>query len=317
MTTTISNIDTTTNTSTNIDTTNNTTINTNLIYKLNELIKVKIIARPSKICKTPYVADIELNNGSIVQAHCASLGCCGLCEKDCYVYASPINANQNNSKSKVCSYKIYLANLYEEKIINNKLHNNNQIIGIDPKLAETLVEKALINNKLSALKNIKKYRREVKLENSRFDFAGIDENNKYFVLEVKNVPLADYVDVSSKERKQMEKQGLFVNKEFNEKISYFPDGYRKKKDECVSVRALKHINELSLLSHSKIIRPIICFVIQRTDISSFQASNIDPIYKAAFNEALKKGVEVIVLVISWNSNGEAHFICDNLKINDL
>lgn len=70
------------------------------------------------------------------------------------------------------------------------------------------------------------------------------------------------------------------------------------------------------MSHSKIIRPIICFVIQRTDNPSFQASNIDPI-KAAFNEALKKGVEVIVLVISWNSNGEAQFICDNLKINDL
>ena len=40
-----------------------------LLLKLNDLIKSKkIISRPSKVCKTPYVADIELPDGSIVQA---------------------------------------------------------------------------------------------------------------------------------------------------------------------------------------------------------------------------------------------------------
>ena len=38
-----------------------------LLHKLNDLVYVKIISRPSKICKTPYVADIELPNGEIVQ----------------------------------------------------------------------------------------------------------------------------------------------------------------------------------------------------------------------------------------------------------
>ena len=125
-----------------------------LLLKLNDLIKVKIISRPSKVCKTPYVADIELEDGYIVQAHTASLGCCGLCEKDCYVYASPMLSNCPQSKSKVCTYKVYLAQIYEEKIINEKKHINDQIIGIDPKLAETLVEKALINNCFPSLQNI-------------------------------------------------------------------------------------------------------------------------------------------------------------------
>jgi len=165
------------------------------------------------------------------------------------------------------------------------------------------------------LTNIKTYKREVKLLNSRFDFAGIDENGKYFVLEVKNVPLADYADVSSSDRKKMIKHGDFVNIHINEKISYFPDGYRKKKGEVVSERALKHINELAEITCSKIIRPIICFVIQRTDVTSFQASVLDPIYKEAFNEAIKKGVEVIVLVVSWNTEGEATFISCDLPIN--
>ena len=286
-----------------------------MLHKLNDLILVKIVSRPSKVCKTPYVADIELEDGTIVQAHCASLGCCGLCEKDCYVYASPMKSNCAQSKSKVCSYKIYLANFYEEKQIGGQVITNNQLIGIDPKLAETLVENALTQNYLKTLTHIRTYKREVCLLNSRFDFAGIDEHGNYFVLEVKNVPLADYADVSSTERKKMVKNGDFANLDINKKISYFPDGYRKKKGEVVSERALKHINELAEISHSKIFRPIICFVIQRTDVSSFQASLLDPIYKAAFNDAISQGVEVIVLVVSWNAQGEASFVTCDLPIN--
>ncbi len=286
-----------------------------MLHKLDNLEKVKIISRPSKICKTPYVADIELSDGSIVQAHSASLGCCGLCEKDSYVYASPMLANCPQSKSKVCSYKIYLADYYEEKVVAKEKYIRNQPIGIDPKLAETLVEKALTSNCFTSLQNIKKHRREAKLGNSRFDFIGIDENDKYFILEVKNVPLADYADVCTSDRKKMIKNDDFKDIHIDNKISYFPDGYRKKKGAVVSERALKHINELADITISKIIRPIICFVIQRTDSSSFQASLLDPIYKEAFNEALKKGVEVIVLVVSWNANGEANFVKCDLPVN--
>jgi len=286
-----------------------------MLHKLNDLVLVKVISRPSKLCKTPYVADIELKDGSIAQAHCASLGCCGLCEKDCYVYASPIKSNCAQSKSKICSYKIYLANFCEEKIINGQIISNKQLIGIDPKLAETLVENALVKNYLKTLINIKSYKREVSLLDSRFDFVGIDENGKYFVLEVKNVPLADYADVSSSDRKKMIKHGDFANIAINQKVSYFPDGYRKKKDAVVSERALKHINELSEITQSKITRPIICFVVQRTDVSSFQASVLDPIYKEAFNDAIKQGVEVIVLVVSWNAEGDATFVSCDLPVN--
>ena len=231
------------------------------------------------------------------------------------MYASPILSNCPQSKSKVCTYKVYLAEIYEEKLIKEEKYINNQIIGVDPKLAETLVEKALTNNCFPTLQNIKKYRREVNLGNSRFDFAGIDDAGKYFILEVKNVPLSDFADVNHVEKKKLIKADAFKNMKFNEKISYFPDGYRKTKGAVVSERALKHINELAEVTISKIVRPIICFVIQRTDSGSFQASNIDPTYKAAFNDALKKGVEVIVLMVSWNALGEANFVTCDLPVN--
>ena len=110
-------------------------------------------------------------------------------------------------------------------------------------------------------------------------------------------------------------RNAFKNMKFNEKISYFPDGYRKTKGGVVSERALKHINELADITLSEIIRPIICFVIQRTDSGSFQASNIDPTYKTAFNNAIKKGVEVLILMIEWSANGEAKFVTCDLPIN--
>ena len=60
-------------------------------------------------------------------------------------------------------------------------------------------------------------------------------------LEVKNVPLADVVDISSKERKRKDLSQYDLSK----KIAIFPDGYRKNKSEPISARALKHVNHLA------------------------------------------------------------------------
>ena len=61
-------------------------------------------------------------------------------------------------------------------------------------------------------------------------------------------------------------------------------------------------------------RCIMCYVIQRTDANRFQPSVIDPEYRSAFKEALEAGVEIITMVVSWNRNGEATFIRDDLPV---
>ena len=187
------------------------------------------------------------------------------------------------------------------------------IVGVDPNIAEDLVEECIKLNLISSLKNVKKYKRQQTISTSRFDFIGLDSNDTCFILEVKNVPLADYVDCYEKERKKMD----FSNRDINSKIAYFPDGYRKKQKDTVSPRALKHITELTNIKLEKKdkIRCIMCYVIQRPDVQSFQASNVDPIYKEAFNKANDSGVEIIPLQIEWNSDGIAKFICDDLTIN--
>jgi DNA-binding sugar fermentation-stimulating protein len=275
----------------------------NQIYKINDLVEGEIISRPSKKIKTPFVADIKLkSNNEIILGHTASLGCCGLAD----VGATILMAPSKNEKSK-CDYVVYLS-IFKEK-------NQNIIVGIYPKLAEILTERALTTNLLSKLKNIKLLKREEKILNSRFDFSGIDENNIPFYMEVKNVPLADYEDLPSKEKKKC----CFKDRLVDSKVAYFPDGYRKKATDTVSPRALKHMNDLIELKkkHKNKIRCLMCYVIQRTDVDRFQPSIIDPEYKNAFVEAIKVGVEIITMVIKWTKNGNAYFITDNLPINKL
>jgi DNA-binding sugar fermentation-stimulating protein len=281
-----------------------------LLLKIDNLIQGNIVKRPSKIIKSPYVADINKENNETILGHCPSLGCCGLADNGKTILMAlscPKKPPKDKEKIK-CSYTVYLS-IYEEK--NEKI-----IIGIHPKLGEKLVHSAIKNNCLSLLKDVKELKAETKvfIENyvdSRFDFSGIDCNGKKFILEVKSVPLADYEDITAKERKNKN----YDDRLYNTKIAYFPDGYRKKTTDTISPRALKHIKELTYLKETQDIRTIMCYIIQRSDVSSFQPSFIDPIYRDAFFKAVNTGVEIITLVVSWNLNGEAYFVRDDLPIN--
>lgn len=280
-----------------------------LILKLDGLIEGEVIKRPSKYIKTPYVADIKIcSNSNMILGHTASLGCCGLADVGANILMSPVPKIHTNTDKLHCEYRVYLSVIREkEKEI---------IVGIYPKLAEELTESALKNNLLSRLRNVKNYRKETKicvpdLVDSRFDFTGIDQNGIPFIMEIKNVPLADYEDVTSKDRKEM----CFDDRDINSKVAYFPDGYRKKSTDPVSPRALKHINELALIKRMSKTRCIMCYVIQRTDVDRFQPSVIDPQYREAFKNAVNSGVEIITMVVQWTREGEAYFIKDDLFVN--
>jgi len=295
-------------------------MSTNLLFKIDNLIEGEIIKRPSKYIKTPYVADIIPINDNInnlpneILGHTASLGCCGLSDTGAKILMAPLEVKKNmkykNKNKMSCSYRVYLS-IFKEK-------NREIIIGIYPKLAEQIVENALKKNLLSKLQNIKTFKRETAIYvegkvDSRFDFTGIDCNGIPFIMEVKNVPLADYEDITAKERKNK----CYDNRDINSKVAYFPDGYRKKSTDTVSPRALKHINELSLIKKESITRCITCYVIQRTDVDRFQPSIIDMDYRNAVKNAIESGVEIITLVVSWNKNGEVYFVKDDLPITNF
>jgi len=274
----------------------------NLLLNIGPLVQGTVLKRPSKYIKSPYVADVllsENNEEREILAHSASLGCCGLAEKNALVLMKPCD------EGKKCSHVIYLSIQKEDE--------HQVIIGIYPKLAERLAESALKGNFLSNLQNVKCLKREkvIKIKDkvdSRFDFSGIDCDGIPFLMEIKNVPLADYEDLPLKERNKID----FTGRAFNSKVAYFPDGYRKKSTDTISPRALKHIKELTIIRSETSVRTILCFVIQRNDVNRFQPSVIDPEYREAVRCAVEKGVEVMTMVVEWTSEGEAYFIRDDL-----
>jgi DNA-binding sugar fermentation-stimulating protein len=287
-------------------------MSSNLLLSLENLIEGVVVKRPSQYIKTPYVADIiPIGGGSSVLAHTASLGCCGLADANAPVLMAPITSKSTSKKNveKIkCEYRVYLSILKER--------GNEMIVGIHPKLAEDLTESALNKNFLSRLQNVKSYKRETTIYvegkvDSRFDFSGIDCNGVPFIMEIKNAPLADYEDITAKDRKKK----CYDEFEYNSKVAYFPDGYRKKTTDTVSPRALKHIKELTLIKRESKTRCIMCYVIQRTDVDRFQPSIIDPEYREAFKDSVKGGVEIITLVVKWTREGEAYFIRDDLPLN--
>lgn len=280
------------------------------MLQIDNLIEGQVIKRPSKYIKTPYVADIiPYNDEKSILGHTASLGCCGLADVGATILMSPVPKTKKRNDDKLhCEYRVYLSVIKER--------NEEIIIGIHPKLAEELAESALKNNLLNILQDVKRYSRETVIRvkgkvDSRFDFSGIDCNGVPFIMEVKNVPLADYEDITAKDRKGK----CYDDRCADSKVAYFPDGYRKKVTDTVSPRALKHIKELTLIKRESKLRCIMCYVIQRTDVSSFQPSVIDPQYRTAFYEAMEAGVEIITMVVQWTREGSAYFIKDNLLIN--
>lgn len=253
-----------------------------ILFNVGPLEEASVIKRPSSICKTPYVADILLTSKvgppphETHLAHTPALGCGGLCEKECSILVAPTKGN-------VCKYTAYFA-------ILEKQHYNIYVC-IYPKLAETAVETALKENRLSWLKNPQSISREVTHENSRFDFAGTDYQGIQFVLEVKCVPLSE---------------GL---------RAYFPVGVKRKPNEIVSPRALKHIQELETLKtrHSDNIRCILCFVIMRSDVDSFSLNEKDPIYKAAVLHAMEAGVEIRIIKLHMSREGNGYLASDSIE----
>ena len=235
------------------------------LFTLPQLYRAKVIKRPSSTCKSPYVADVQLIIDGVeifTMAHAPALGCDGLCDKGATVLISKL---EKKSKTSVCEYRIELAET-KEKII----------VGVNPKLAEKIVEEGIMKSEMT-----KSYKREKTILNSRFDFVGCGSDDRNFVLEVKTVPLL-----------------------VEPKIAFFPHGYRKKKGDAVSPRALKHLDDLIQISKESDARAMMCYVIQRGDADSFVPSETDPIYKAKFYEAKEEGVIMKNLYVEWSENGE-------------
>jgi DNA-binding sugar fermentation-stimulating protein len=248
------------------------------LYSLSKpLIRAKVLARPSKKIKSPYLADIEIDSKEYL-CHSAPLGCSGHIVENSIVWV--FEKESSNAKS---THEIYL------------IEENNILIGCHPLVANKIGYQLLKRNMV--LSNIKNISSEQTIDDCRFDFiAQADE--RMTIIEIKSVPLADYFDGTTKEVQA-------YLKEFSsyEKIAIFPyctvAGKRSISNEPLSGRALKHVESLRNLV--KTYKCMLLFIVQRTDVSKFCITKLDPIYKNACKKAFDEGVIIKAVSIRWDN----------------
>ena len=220
-----------------------------------------VVHRPSKICKTPYIADIidPLDASKIVQAHTPALGCGGHINCECTVYLLPSNNPKNVSK-----YSIIGANIKSDPSVRILSH---------PNWANFLMSNILSNKLWYRFENLSSIKSEPKIsEHTRFDFSGLTSEGKTCYIEVKCVPLAE------------------------SRAAIFPyDG--SKKPKLISERALKHINTLKELCNT--CECYLVYVVMRDDVDCLKISEYDPTYRAAVSSAKDSGVQILAFNIKW------------------
>ncbi len=138
-----------------------------------KVVRATVIARPSKIVKSPYLADIRVDDtGETCMAHTPALGCCGYVAEDKKVWISPRPSSEGASK-----YIIFMA----ETI-------SGEIIGIHPTVANAIVYNLFKERIIFPEVRIEDV--EVTHGTCRFDMYGKDiEGNEVYV-EVKCAPIA-------------------------------------------------------------------------------------------------------------------------------
>lgn len=285
----------------------------NFIYTLpQKMLLATVLHRPSKINKSPYLADIIIDStGEISIAHSPSLGCGGLITSGVKVY---IVESESKSKDKnVSKYIIY--HIVNKEKISPTLEISHSPICAHPNMANIIVGKMLEKKMIVGLENLTHIKAEssieplikldesinddCKLENEktcRFDFSGTlyDQN---VLIEVKCVPLADYVDVLPKIRTKT----LEALKPENKKLkAIFPYGTARKY-ELVSPRALKHILNLQEYTKSKGYKTFMIYITMRDDVEAIKISELDSVYRNAVFEAQRNNVTLLGYSIRWEN----------------
>ena len=140
-------------------------------------MKFKQTLIPGKLIKRykRFLADIELESGEIITAHCPNSGSMKSCTNPGW---KVMLSESNNPKRK---YK------YTWEMV----HNSKCWIGINTIIPNIITEEAIKNNIISELSEYDEIKREVKYgENSRIDILLKSENHLCYV-EVKNVTLVE------------------------------------------------------------------------------------------------------------------------------
>jgi hypothetical protein len=239
------------------------------------MLRAKVIKRPSASIKSPYVADIEFEDGRKALCHTPCLGCCGLVEAGRTVYVS---AGKQGTKAKPAKteYTVQLAECTDETGI--------YVVGVHPLVAQKAARDLLVYISQDAT-----WKAEVRVDDhTRLDYVGIQPNGKKIYVEVKCAMISMQCHIPRCKRRAI-----------------FPEGYRKKKSDTISPRAVKHAETLAeLMKREDTDSCVLLFVVPRHDCESgLEINTKDPTYNQAVDAARRSGVQVRAFSFNYSVDG--------------
>ena len=217
------------------------------IYKFpRPLERATIHARPSSVNKSPYLVDIELQDGTISQAHNPALGCGGLVSVGVTVYVMPAATTSKGIS----------------KFILTLVEHNETLVCVNPQVGNNIAEQLILGGHI--LSDITELQQEVTCDQSRFDFGGTLTSGEQFYIEVKSAPIADIVDCMPSQRSKRIKELSSEPPYF----TIFPHGNNRKAG-LISPRALKHAQHLTELTQEGEAVTTLLYLSMRPDVDHF------------------------------------------------
>jgi len=247
------------------------------LHNLPPLYRVQVVNRPSKTIKSPYVADILLEDGTQALCHTPGLGCSGLVATGKYIYVS--KAANTNAKT-----------AYTAQVSESADSEGTYYIGIHPMVSQAIASKLLDKISPKAV-----WKSEVKInDHTRLDFVGTSDSSKKIYVEVKNAMIANDDPRSSRR-------------------AVFPEGFRKSLKDTISPRAVKHAETLAeLVKLPDTEAAYLLFIVPRSDcFGGLVLNKTDPTYCKAVSDAVESGVNVLVFSLDFQKDGTVNFATES------
>ena len=258
------------------------------IIQFKDIVELEVKSRPSKRIKSPYVADAIDKNGDDFLVHTPGLGLA-----DQFLPSSRIFATPSKSKSSKTDY-------ITQSVFIDEDGYNQTIIGANPHTAE-LIGKEIIKSNL--WNPYPKY--EVcNKKPAHIDYLGdiyLKAQDKYVIIEMKNVICASY----NPSLKKIDRRYVFYDHKSPFKRSgIYPNGERRQKyrgKPVVSQRSVRQID--TMIKERGKYHFAIVFLVNRGDCTVFKPNwQRDTIYSKKLVKAVKSGIDVYALGVSWTDN---------------
>lgn len=237
------------------------------LLDLGGLVRGRLVKRPSATVKSPYVADVVLDDGAAVLAHAPSLDVGGLCVPGSVVWLTDRRRRESGKKATgTTSHAIELVEADGDG--DDDDDDAPVLVGCAPSLGERAAEEAvargLLNDAVRRVYDVDGrvgLRRQRTRGDARVDLELVGPSSssrgdaRATLVEVKNVVCADFAPSRAPERRSPNHCVVLRKTETGAdgpplpRAGLFPWGLRRQTDEkgrrVVSARAVRHVRNLA------------------------------------------------------------------------